>query len=547
VPTHQVNLDALILRQPFPPDDTFSGKNPSLKLEELHRGRMFFQVLRKPEFQRDTSNWSPDMIYEFVRTFLDGGLIPAVIMWHSKNTNNTYIIDGAHRLSALIAYANDDYGDGEISRKAWGDSVPRAQAKLHLTTKTLIDNRIGSFAQLSGIAMDLALTDDPVKRRRAGAITTIPLPIQTVDGDTQLAEESFYRINSSAVEIDPTELDVIRARNKPNAIATRAIIFAGKGHRYWQQLPNAAEIEKKANDVHKLLFGDLGEIGPQSPDIPRGGQPYSNDAFKMVLDIVNVFNDISPAMWSHRYAESPIRKKKVASVVELGDDADGTATMAFLKNIETIARLAVGPAEHPESLGLEQGIYSYGNSGRFIPAAYIASFRFAQELTQNKQLIAFTLVRSKFEDFLYNHKGLLNLLTHSKGSRTRSLESILKLHRTVFDAMRDGKTDDEIMSTLEADPTFKGISNMVASGEDSQPQRKRFSPTAVRAKVIDELVRSRSRCTVCGARLPPSARSKDHATKVEQGGLGTFDNLNFTHPYCNSARDSIEAAKSPHV
>lgn len=541
MPTHQVNLDALISRQPFPPGDTYSGQKPTFKLDELHKTKMFYNVLRKPEFQRDTANWNPEMIAEFVRTFLDGGLIPAIIVWHSKNTNNLYIIDGAHRVSALIAYVNDDYGDGEVSRAAWGDSVPPAQAKLHARTKALIDSEIGSFATLTGIALDPAKTTDTQKLRRAKAVPTMQMQMQTVDGDTMLAEESFYRINSSSVQIDDTELDVIRARNKPNALATRALIFAGKGHKYWVNLSKATEIEERANSVHRLLFGDLEDIGPQSPDIPRAGQPYSNEAFKMVLDIVNIFNGVSPAMWSHKHSESSAKNKRFASVARLPDDPDGTATIVFLKTIEKVASLAVGSASCPESLGLDQGIYSYGKGGKFIPAAYIASFRFAEKLQRERELIKFTLVRDRFEEFLYQHKGFLNALTHSKGSRTRPLESIITMHQIVFEGMRKGATDEEIIEALSLEPALKAITILEL---ESEPPRKKFSATAVRAKVIDDIVRARSRCAVCNARLPPSARSKDHATKIKAGGLGTFENLNFTHPFCNSARDAIEKARA---
>lgn len=541
MPTHQVNLDSLILRQPFPPNDTFSGKNPLFKLEELGRTKMYFNALRKPDFQRDTSNWNPRIICEFIRTFLDGGLIPSIIVWHSKNTNNVYVIDGAHRLSALIAYVNDDYGAGEISLKAWGQSIPPAQAKLHKDTKTLVDNTLGSFSQLSAFALDPELTNDLEKRRRGKAISTMSMHIQTVDGDTALAEESFYRINSSAVEIDETELDVIRARNKPNALATRALISAGKGHKYWDQLPNALEIEKKAAVVHKLLFGDLSEIGPQSPDIPRAGQPYSSEAFKMVLDLVNIFNSVTPAMWSRKQQNA--KKKNQSTIVPLKDDLNGTATLGFLDQIERVASLAVGAADCPESLGLEQGVYAYGNTGKFIPAAYIASIQFAQELKDKKQLIAFTLVRARFEDFFFKNKSFLNALTHSKGSRTRSVESILVMYRTVLAEMRKGGTDEDILNRITQEPQLKDLKRPVQEEEDAAPPRKRFSATVVRAKLIEEIVKARSRCTVCGACLPPSSRSKDHKKKIEEGGLGELDNLNFTHPFCNSAKDAIEQAR----
>src|SRR5205085_12174774 len=104
MPTHKVNLDALIKRQDFESGvvSTIQGENPVFKLDELEQRKTFFTLLRKPDFQRTTNNWSPEKIVEFVRTFLDKELIPAVIIWHSQQTEKIYLIDGAHRISALI-------------------------------------------------------------------------------------------------------------------------------------------------------------------------------------------------------------------------------------------------------------------------------------------------------------------------------------------------------------------------------------------------------------------------------------------------------------
>ena len=50
---------------------------------------------------------------EFIKTFIEGDLIPAIILWRSPG--GTFIIDGAHRLSALIAWVDNDFGDGTVS------------------------------------------------------------------------------------------------------------------------------------------------------------------------------------------------------------------------------------------------------------------------------------------------------------------------------------------------------------------------------------------------------------------------------------------------
>jgi hypothetical protein len=546
MPTHQVNLDALIKREPMDSasDSSVLGHDPLFKLEELHHTKMYFRLLRKPDFQRETANWSPHMIEEFVRTFLDNGLIPAIIIWHSKATNNVFVIDGAHRVSALIAWVNDDYGAGEISNKAWGHAIPPAQAKFHKETKSLIDDSIGSYAQLYDFGLNPEKTSDLVKQRRGKAIATMQLYIQKVEGDAAVAEQSFYKINSNSVAIDDTELDMIKARKKPNAIAVRAILSKGKGFKYWEGFSNAKEIEAAASEGFELLFGETFDFGPKSPDLPRAGQPYSGEAFKMVLDLVNMFNGVTPAMWSHKAAAAKSRKSKKGAIVAtpLADDADGSATLKFLNTIIDNAGIALGGSDRKGSLGLDQGVYAYGATGRVHSAAYLASLRLALELSQNNQLVDFSVVRKDFEDFLVRHKAFLNTLSGSKGSRTKPLQPILQMYKLVFRMMLEGeRSDANIILHLQADPMLKDLS-MPAPVEE-ETSRKKFGKSVVQTKLVLETLAGRRPCTICGARLPPYCRSKDHSQKQADGGLGDLENLDFTHPYCNNAKDAIEARR----
>ena len=59
--THKVNLDALIKREDFETGTGATGTTspePVFKVEELSSDRLYFSVLRKPDFQRPTNNWS---------------------------------------------------------------------------------------------------------------------------------------------------------------------------------------------------------------------------------------------------------------------------------------------------------------------------------------------------------------------------------------------------------------------------------------------------------------------------------------------------------
>lgn len=532
--THRVNLDALIRREDFESGGDSSGtqgREPIFKAEELERGRMYYGLLRKPDFQRTTDNWSPDMIVEFVRSFLDDELIPSIIIWHSKKTNKVFVIDGAHRISALLAWVNDDYGYGEISKGFFGEDVPAAQQKLDRQTRELMEQKVGTYSKLHRFGINSELTEDQTAIRRGRAIVTRIPDLQRVEGDAEIAQKSFLKINSNPAIIDATELDIIKARHKPNAIATRALIQAGKGHQYWSRFPNASEISALADDIHDLLFGKNVEIGTQSPDVPRAGQPYSPEAFKMVLDMVNVFNDITDAMWQDQRAGSRTAK----SVVKLEDDTDGTQTLKFLERIKRVA-LLITHNEYSGSLGLDQAVYSYGVTGKFHTAAFLASMKFAMELKAQNKTRKFTQVREGFEEFLVRHKSFINQIGHSKGSRTRSLESLMTMHRTVMESLLNGVRDDnEIIAKLKETPKLAELS--APQSEDTSPAQKRFSKSVVAAAVVRDILKSRNKCNLCGARVPPFARSKDHIIPLKDGGTGTLDNLQFTHPYCNSIKE----------
>ncbi len=397
--THRVNLDSLIKREDFETGgmDSVGGREPIFKVEELSSDRMYFGVLRKPDFQRTTNNWTPEMIVDLVESWLNGDLVPALILWHSKQSGKVFIVDGAHRLSALIGWVNDDYGDGSISR-GFFDEIPPAQAKFHRQTQELMAQRVGSYRELHRMGLNPLPTDDPNKVRRARAIATLQPAIQKVEGDAQTAENSFLKINSNPATIDPTDLDLIRARRKPNAIATRALMRAGTD--YYAKLAKVKEIDTLAKEVHGIVFGPILDLNTQSPDVPRAGQPYSSDAFKMVLDMVNMFNGVTSAMWQ----EQKITSKRKVQVAKLQDDADGSATIEYLKKVREIGTLVSDNGERNSgSLGLDQAVYSYGASGKFHPGAFLAALRLAKELETNKKLKQFTKIRKDFEEFLVRH------------------------------------------------------------------------------------------------------------------------------------------------
>ncbi len=69
------------------------------------------EQLRKPDFQRATWAWSPQDCIALIESIVNAQVIPSIIMWKSPTNGLHYVLDGAHRISVVIAWLNDDWGD----------------------------------------------------------------------------------------------------------------------------------------------------------------------------------------------------------------------------------------------------------------------------------------------------------------------------------------------------------------------------------------------------------------------------------------------------
>ncbi len=254
-----VNLDALIPREDFEVLESTTKSYPIrdiVTVRDLQKGDFFFESIRKPDFQRETNEWNINRIVELVRSFVNGDLIPAIILWQS-DSRYIFVIDGSHRLSALVAWVNDDYGDGEISKTFYGLDILEEQTRIADKTRTMIKNSVGSFKDYQ---FAVANPDKSSKyATKANALGSLAIRLQWVSGNSDSAEKSFFKINQSATPINTTELKLLEKRDEPNCIAARAIIRGGAGHKYWSKFEESKQrkIEDTAKNISKALFRPL--------------------------------------------------------------------------------------------------------------------------------------------------------------------------------------------------------------------------------------------------------------------------------------------------
>ncbi len=543
MPTN-VNLDAMIWREDFESKEGVAQSSrlgKEIKINDLLRkGVGIVHNLRKPDFQRETSGWEPEKIVAFVKSFLDGDLIPAIIMWNSDRTGKSFVIDGAHRLSALIGWLHDDYGDASISRPFFNHQFQPGQLKAAKKTKELIEKHIGTYDQLTAYAVNPGAAPSELALRRARNMGTFNIDLQWVTGDARKAEKAFYKINQSATEIDPTELDLIMSRKKPNAVSTRALIRAGTGHKYWSAFtePTQKEIEKLAEEIYEGLFKPVLDYPIKTSSLPAAGGSYSADSVKMTFDLVNYLNNVPERPSKKKTKDSALNFDADVPENEEGNDTDGADTIKYLKTVKATTSRVFGP--HASSLGLHPGIYCYGATGKFQPTSFLATIAFVRDLIERNQFYKFTVIRSKFEEYLLRKKHFMNQVARAYGGGTRSTKPIVALFQDVMVALSSDKSDEDIFIILKKNTLLSAIEEF---SEDDIKHGRNFSRATKNLVALKNLLEAEVRCGICNARLPSKAISFDHVKRKQDGGDGNPSNAQMTHPYCNTGYKELQKSK----
>lgn len=516
-----VNLDALIPREDFAAATVPYKGNPTGTIGMgLLKDDFFADSLRKPDFQRETSNWTPQKILDLVAAFLDGDLIPAIILWRSGQF--VFVIDGAHRLSALLAWIYDDYGDKSRSLNHFQNQVPEEQKKLAEQTRKLINSNIGTYSSYVD-ANKTRFIDEKIQER-VGMMNSNSFIAQWVPAvDAIGAENSFFKINQAPTPVDPIEKRILRGRRSATAIATRAINRGGSGHKYWSEFtPDVqAKIEATGKSIYEALYlPPMGGLPIKSSDVPVGGRGYSSLPF--VFDLVALVSGIG-------------------AKDQLIADSDGEKTISILdtveKRLERITTTSAG------SLGLHPLVYFYTKGGAFQPIAFLAVLQLVRRLAEKGQLDDFTRVRRAFEDFLVAHKEAFTLIVKSQGAGARSRPALEEFMVLALDGLWGGKSDSKIIGGMAADKRFRFFATPAPIRGDGSGRRD-FSASTKSAAFVSELVQSGARCAICGGLLHRNSMTTDHVERKEDGGGSHSGNAQVTHPYCNTTYKENSAKRA---
>ncbi|HEX7850409.1 MAG TPA: DUF262 domain-containing protein [Sphingomonas sp.] len=507
-----VNLDALIPREDFAAESApFKGTPTGTISMGTLADDFFVQSLRKPDFQRETTNWTPQKIVDLISAFLDGDLIPAIILWRSGQY--VFVIDGAHRLSAILAWIYDDYGDKSRSIAFFQNQVPEEQRKLAEQTRKLVDQHIGTYASYRDANRSIEFAPEKI-RERVGMMNSNSFVAQWVPAvDATGAENSFFKINQAPTPVDPIEKRILRARHSAAAIATRAINRGGVGHKYWSDFDGLVqqEIEEVGKAIYDALYlPPMGGLPIKTSDVPVGGRGYSSLPF--VFDLVNLINGVG--------AKDPLVK-----------DPDGLTTVRYMRNVwDRVQRITTN---HAGSLGLHPLAYFYTRGGTFQPIAFLAITQVVKRLADRGQLNRFTDVRHAFESFLMAHKEAFTLIVKRQGSGHRSRPALEAFMELALEGLWAGKSDPEIIASMSKDQRFSFFATPAPVRGDGSGKRD-FNTSAKSAAFVTSLEQSGVRCGICRGLMHRNSMHTDHIVRKEDGGGAHFDNAQIAHPYCDS-------------
>ncbi len=515
----RVTLDAMIRRADFavgPENPGTSEQIQTLSIESLTNNSMIVPMLRKPDFQRETNQWTPLQLVTFLKSYLDLELIPSVILWRSPA--HVFVIDGGHRLSALRAWIEDDYGDGNISRQYYGHEISDDQKRVAGRVRSMVAAQIGTYNEVKA-ALFAETGYSELMKARARSMATRQLSLQWVVGDAEKAESSFFKINTQGTPLDKTEELVLRHRKTPVAIAARSIFRAGTGHQYWSQFDQntSEQIVDSAKKIHNLLFKPELKQPIKTLALPLGGGVAPLNALDLLIRFASFANSS--------------QSKPFPLITEFSDDTDGTSTIEVLRRSYKAVSWMTG--NDPNSLGLHPAVYFYTDQGRHNTDMFLAFLSLISRKIQSNQkefFKKFTKNREKIEEFLLNLKPILAIIVNSVTSKSR-VQKLSHFFEALVERAENGEALDNSWAIEYIAPNSRAkILTVTSAFDGSEISRETKSAVYLRESLANAV-----RCRICNGLIEPSLSvSYDHEQRVREGGSGDPSNVQISHPYCNT-------------
>lgn len=535
----------------------------TLLIRDLEKGTQR-ALLRKPDFQRATYAWSPEDCVDLLEAVMTERVVPSVILWLDP-VGSQYVLDGGHRISVLLAWIQDDWGDGATVHQL-GDETLENAAKQAATEvrKLLAERRIGSFIEHEQAIKEYnrLIGEEKVPNDHMSPSTLAMancyrrwqsveagFPILWVRGDYQKAEASFLAINKSGQRLSEWETSLVENRTAAFARIVMSIAYPDRARHCWpNQGVSGVDVSilnavlDKVRTIRERLF-EFPYVQPiKDHRVPLLGhssaQPDSGPTY-----VAEVLTVVEGRRGLPSDTKELLARGRSANAADLLQKAD-LLTSDALQAIDNI----YGPS--PRSLSLLPLVYFYNGDGMCIRSllfGFLHWMVFGTDTAIVNRKLLFTIYRESFEATLIRHKGqIVNRFSRRIGSGGEVtlqlglyfnglLALLIKfkgsINSTEFDAEHAELVENYSSKKKDLDEP-----KAVAASRD-----RAFRGTTKKKIHVDLIIKGLQFCEICGGMFYPGAHTQiDHKERFRDGGQTTVDNGRVVHPFCNNNRDRIE-------
>lgn len=405
-----------------------------------------------------------------------------------------------------MAWVNDDYGDGSISSQFYDNRIPEEIKDYAQISRKTIEKNVGKYSDYVDAVKNPQKYETDFASKARG-LELFSFVIQWIDGDVSAAEKSFLNINQKAVPINPVEMKILEARNKPLGIATRAIAYSGNGYKYWKHfdVDKQKEIEILSKDINKILFLPETKTPISTLDVSIAGKNKMD--LSLVYDLISYCND------------------NISDV----DDSIGDETIKCLLTTRKI--LQIINSKEAGSLGLHPIIYFYSKKGNFKPANFYAFILFVKEIDNKGRKKEFTSVRKNFEYFIYKYDYIFDQINRQLRSTKKSAGPLKDVYILIMNDLLNEKSEQTIISDIvKLYPKINTSENPESIDSNSSD----FNTNRKSETYISTALPGCIKCGICGGIVHMNSTSVDHVDRKSNGGLGIAQNGQITHPFCNT-------------
>lgn len=573
----EVYLDHLIPRENLrykraKNTDDLEAQNepPLLRISDLVGDHLSSRrrILRKPDFQRPTWAWVPADCVSLLDSVVKGQVIPSIIMWSSDDSGFDFILDGAHRISVVMAWLLNDWGD-RLPSDSYGDDQKEADIKsIAREVREIVNIKIGSFESYKAANDEFdKIVDEgndiprkvmePIIFEKAQFYRRLQkgvgFHILWVGGDYESAEKSFLKINKSGKQLDEWETKLIENRNSSFARAVMSIPNVDVVEHYWPQ-PQVDEIPDEA----KILQGKVTEIvsGIRGINSKLFAPPKPTMFTKLGWPLMDVPERYKRPYWAgelltifqgYQGFETDTQK-----LLEKGRDSTPSDIIdsghILIKNASNALEHLIGSSQR--SLNIVASLYFYTSSGRYVRSLLYGFIYWIlagtpEEVLMRKRI--FSAYRDSFEKVIFDRKeDAATGITRSIGSGPEVTKQTALYYDQLLGLLAEFKGD------IYSDNFKNGYSELVKRATNKKPSlsdlfvsTNRTFPARMKAeKFLDTVIKSAPTCGICKGIIDLELDVQhDHMEEWAKGGKTATDNHRLAHPFCNNHQNRQEIEK----